>query len=38
MSFDTEREMLEAFQVYVCDNDIDIITGWNIFGLILNIL
>ena len=32
VSFDTEREMLEAFQVYVCDNDIDIITGWNIFG------
>jgi DNA polymerase delta subunit 1 len=32
VSFDTEREMLEAFQVYVCENDIDIITGWNIFG------
>jgi DNA polymerase delta subunit 1 len=32
MSFDTEREMLEAFQKYIQEKDIDIITGWNIFG------
>ena len=32
MSFDTEREMLEAFQKYLHEKDIDIITGWNIFG------
>ena len=31
-SFDTEREMLEAFQKYIQEKDIDIITGWNIFG------
>lgn len=32
VSFDTEREMLEAFQKYLHEKDIDIITGWNIFG------
>ena len=32
VSFDTEREMLEAFQKYIHEKDIDIITGWNIFG------
>lgn len=32
VSFDTEREMLEAFQKYIHDKNIDIITGWNIFG------
>lgn len=32
ISFDTEREMLEAFQSYVQKKDIDILTGWNIFG------
>ena len=32
ISFDTEREMLLAFKRYVNDKDIDIITGWNIFG------
>jgi DNA polymerase delta subunit 1 len=32
MSFDTEREMLEAFQKYLHEKSIDIITGWNIFG------
>lgn len=32
ISFDTEREMLEAFREYIQKNDIDIITGWNIFG------
>ena len=36
ISFDTEREMLEAFQKYIHDKDVDIMTGWNIFGFDLN--
>lgn len=32
ISFDTEREMLLAFKEYLNKQDIDIITGWNIFG------
>ena len=32
VSFPTEKEMLEAFQKYLHKKDIDIITGWNIFG------
>lgn len=32
VSFDTEREMLEAFKNYIDDKGVDIITGWNIFG------
>ena len=31
-SYDTEREMLMAFKAYLMEKDIDIITGWNIFG------
>lgn len=31
-SFDTEKELLEAFQKYLRAADVDIITGWNIFG------
>lgn len=31
-SFDTEREMLIAYSEYLRDMDVDIITGWNIFG------
>src|SRR5210317_987691 len=36
ISFDTEREMLEAFQQYIHQKDIDIMTGWNIFGFDLD--
>lgn len=36
ISFDTEREMLMAFHEYVNGHDIDIMTGWNIFGFDLN--
>jgi DNA polymerase delta subunit 1 len=36
VSFDTEREMLEAFQKYMQKKDIDIITGWNVFGFDFN--
>jgi DNA polymerase delta subunit 1 len=32
LSYETEREMLEAFQKYIHEKDVDIITGWNIFG------
>ena len=32
LSYETEREMLEAFQKYLHKKDVDIITGWNIFG------
>jgi len=32
ISFDTEREMLLAFKRYLNEKDIDIMTGWNIFG------
>jgi len=31
-SYSTEREMIEAFQKYLHNKDVDIITGWNIFG------
>ena len=32
LSYDTERDMLIAFSKYMQNMDIDIITGWNIFG------
>jgi DNA polymerase elongation subunit (family B) len=32
LSYPTEKEMLEAFQKYLHQKDVDIITGWNIFG------
>ena len=32
LSFDTEREMLEAFGEYLHEKSIDIMYGWNIFG------
>lgn len=32
ISFDTEKEMLMAFKQYMNEKDIDIMTGWNIFG------
>jgi len=38
VSFDTEREMLLAFQKYINDKDVDILTGWNIFGFDLEYL
>lgn len=31
-SYQTERELLEAFRTYIHKKDVDIITGWNIFG------
>jgi DNA polymerase delta subunit 1 len=36
ISFDTEREMLEAFHTYLHEKDVDIMTGWNIFGFDLD--
>ena len=38
ISFDTEGKMLEAFQRYLHEKDVDIITGWNIFGFDLEYL
>ena len=38
ISYDTEREMLEAFREYLHEKDVDIITGWNIFGFDLEYL
>jgi len=32
ISYETERGVLEAFQKYLHEKDVDIITGWNIFG------
>jgi DNA polymerase delta subunit 1 len=37
-SFETERELLEAFQRHLIKIDPDIITGWNIFGFDLEFL
>ena len=37
-SFDTERELLLAFRDYIVSKDIDIMTGWNIFGFDLEFL
>jgi len=36
LSYSSEREMLESFSVYMKKMDIDIITGWNIFGFDLD--
>ena len=38
VSYDTEKDLLEAFTQYVQDNNIDILTGWNIFGFDLQYL
>ncbi len=32
ISYNTESEMLEAFTKYLSEKDVDIITGWNLFG------
>ena len=37
-SFETERELLKAFEKYLTKMDPDIITGWNIFGFDLEFL
>ena len=37
-SFETERELLKAFEKYLTRMDPDIITGWNIFGFDLEFL
>ena len=36
--FDTERDLLVATRDYIVKNDIDIMTGWNIFGFDLDYL
>ena len=37
-SFETEKELLKAFEKYLIKADPDIITGWNIFGFDLEYL
>jgi len=37
-SFETEKELLKAFEKYLIKTDPDIITGWNIFGFDLEYL
>jgi DNA polymerase delta subunit 1 len=37
-SFQTEKELLKAFEKYLIKTDPDIITGWNIFGFDLEYL
>jgi len=32
ISFDTEKELLMGFHDYIIKHDIDVMTGWNIFG------
>ena len=32
VSFETERDLLMGFHEYVTKHDIDVLTGWNIFG------
>jgi DNA polymerase delta subunit 1 len=38
ISFETEKELLMATRDYIVRNDIDILTGWNIFGFDLEYL
>jgi DNA polymerase delta subunit 1 len=38
VSFDTERDLLIAFRDYIVNHDVDIMTGWNIFGFDLEFL
>ena len=38
VSFETEKELLVAFKNYLFEHDIDIMTGWNIFGFDLEYL
>jgi len=38
VSFETERDLLEAFQEKVMELDPDIITGWNVIDFDLNVL
>ena len=32
VSFDTERDLLIGFRDYIVKHDVDVLTGWNIFG------
>lgn len=38
VSFETEAELLMGFRKFLIDHDIDIITGWNIFGFDLEFI
>ncbi len=36
MWYRSERDLIEAFQEYIVSRDVDVITGWNIFGFDLD--
>ena len=38
VNFDTERDLLMGFRSYIIKHDIDVMTGWNIFGFDLEYL
>jgi DNA polymerase delta subunit 1 len=38
VSFDTERELLMGFRDWIVEHDVDIMTGWNIFGFDLEFM
>jgi DNA polymerase delta subunit 1 len=38
ISYNTERELLLGFKKFLLENDVDIMTGWNIFGFDLEFL
>jgi DNA polymerase delta subunit 1 len=38
VSFDTERDLLIGFRDFIVKNDVDILTGWNIFGFDLEFM
>ncbi len=38
VNFETEKDLLMGFKAYVDEHDIDIITGWNIFGFDLEFI
>ena len=38
VSFDTERDLLIGFRDWIVEHDVDILTGWNIFGFDLEFM
>jgi DNA polymerase delta subunit 1 len=38
VSFDTERDLLIGFRDWIVEHDVDIMTGWNIFGFDLEFM
>lgn len=38
VNFETERELLQGFRDYLVEHDVDVMTGWNIFGFDLEFI